>query len=77
MQRYSHPDVFLCPSYNLPGVADPKMNLCGALDDLFNPHVFAAATASRPESPRALSELLSSASSSVRTVPPHSRAAAN
>ncbi|KAI1785468.1 hypothetical protein LXA43DRAFT_1100253 [Ganoderma leucocontextum] len=27
MQRYSNPDVFLCPTYNVPGIANPKMHI--------------------------------------------------
>ena len=27
MQRYSHPEVFLCPYYNVPGISNPKMHI--------------------------------------------------
>ncbi|KAM5536679.1 hypothetical protein V8D89_009606 [Ganoderma adspersum] len=27
MQRYSNPEVFLCPYYNLPGISNPKMHM--------------------------------------------------
>ncbi|KAI0779284.1 hypothetical protein C8Q74DRAFT_682144 [Fomes fomentarius] len=33
MQSYSHPDVFFCPLYNQPGMADPKTNLCGGSEN--------------------------------------------
>ncbi len=27
MQRYSNPEVFLCPLYNAPGISNPKMHI--------------------------------------------------
>nr|VWO95290.1 Carn_acyltransf domain-containing protein [Ganoderma boninense] len=27
MQRYSNPEVFLCPYYNVPGISNPKMSM--------------------------------------------------
>ncbi|EJF65587.1 hypothetical protein DICSQDRAFT_166592 [Dichomitus squalens LYAD-421 SS1] len=40
MQRYSNPDVFFCPLYNAPGVANPKMHICDPdedVDDILRP----------------------------------------
>ena len=40
MQRYSNPNVFFCPLYNAPGVANPKMHICDPeeeLDDVMRP----------------------------------------
>ncbi|PIL29707.1 hypothetical protein GSI_08145 [Ganoderma sinense ZZ0214-1] len=27
MQRYTNPEVFLCPYYNVPGISNPKMHM--------------------------------------------------